>query len=143
LFFLIFAGENMAKTKTSFKKGQSGNPKGKKPGTKGLPLVIKEARKVSQAEFLRTMFHYWNLTDEQRKKESHHDLSMGQIMVRKIYEMAGEGNTIAFKEILDRLYGQTNKKIEHTMPKPVVIEDLETGKAELLASEMRNADSDN
>lgn len=132
----------MAKSSTSFEKGKSGNKKGKPRGKKGLPLVIKESRKVTQKEFLQTLFYYWNHTEAARCKDMDKDLSMGQVMIRKIFEMAGEGSTVAFKEIIDRLYGQSDKKIEVALPKPTIIENIETGKAELIAAKFEDKEDE-
>ena len=65
----------MAKTKTSFKKGQSGNPKGKRPGTRNKATLAAQALLDGEAEAL----------------------------TRKAIELAKEGDMQALRLCLDRL----------------------------------------
>ena len=65
----------MAKTKTSFKKGKSGNPKGKRPGTRNKATLAAQAILDGEAEAL----------------------------TRKAIELAKEGDMQALRLCLDRL----------------------------------------
>ncbi len=67
--------QTMTKTKTSFKKGQSGNPKGKRPGTRNKATLAAQALLDGEAEAL----------------------------TRKAIELAKEGDMQALRLCLDRL----------------------------------------
>jgi len=71
-----------------FKKGQSGNPKGKPVGTKSfstlMDTAVKEIAKVNKI----TEGEVW------------------QVLIKRGYSEAKDGNYLFFKDLLDRYYGK-------------------------------------
>ena len=82
-----------------WKKGESGNPAGKKPGTKSAKTILKK--------FLSMEKNILNpLSDE------FEDMSIAEIMHLKQIASALQGDLAAYKEILDRMEGKSVNKIE-------------------------------
>lgn len=75
-----------------WKKGQSGNPRG---SSKNIRL-IKDLKLI--------------LTDKLGAEEGQQ--SRIEAIIEKLSEMAEKGNIVAIKEILDRLYGKVDQKVQ-------------------------------
>lgn len=113
------AGKNTSGLKP-FKKGQSGNPKGRPP----LPEDVKAARKLGKAEFVRLVNDYlWINWDEAQKRLSSkkEPVSLMEQAVGNLALDAANGDRGALDLILDRLIGKTRDKMELTMPRPFII----------------------
>jgi len=79
-----------------FKKGESGNPEGKKPGTRNFSTIYKEALKKLAMK---------NGMEPDQLEED--------ILVKAL-QSSYNGNFKFFKDIHDRLHGQPVKSIDHT-----------------------------
>jgi len=89
-----------------YEKGKSGNPHGRPK----LPDELKKAKSLSQKEFTKI------LTTELYESGSL------EKMVRKLIEMACEGNLGAVSLVLDRVIGKVQEKIKHDgLRNPVII----------------------
>jgi len=88
----------MAVSGTSFKKGRSGNPKGRPSSAKGL------------SDRLRMLLHRKN-KDGKRNDEA---------FIEKALELALAGNPVAFREIWERIEGKVPQALEGT-DKPIAI----------------------
>lgn len=87
-----------------FKKGQSGNPKGKKPGTKNFATIFKMLANAKIGKDVKDP-----ITGEKRK------LTGSEMIVFKMFNMAvkGEGRIDAMKEFIDRTEGKVPDRIKH------------------------------
>jgi len=77
--------------KHEFKKGQSGNPKGRPPV---LPVLKDGVAKM--------------LSEEQK------DMTGLDALLRKLFTMGMSGNVRAIQELLDRGYGKASQFVEHS-----------------------------
>jgi hypothetical protein len=84
-----------------FKKGQSGNPKGKEKGTRNRATIFRELMEIETITFN-------PLTGKKEKMQVQDQMALKQI------EKSLEGDTPAFKECFDSLHGKLNDKVEHT-----------------------------
>ena len=89
-----------AKGSKPFKKGQSGNPKGRPEGVRNRATVINE--------MLEKMTKVSDPSDPTNRLE----LSLYEAMVLGQIKSAMEGNTRAFQEIQDTLYGKMTDKVQ-------------------------------
>ena len=71
-----------------FKKGQSGNPKGKPVGTKSFSTLMDTAVK------------------EIAKLNKISEAEVWQVLIKRGYSEAKDGNYLFFKDLLDRYYGK-------------------------------------
>src|SRR5258707_605126 len=91
----------------AFKKGQSGNPKGR-PKTKG---ALQEFRTCSYEDFIRKLQKYGAFTvDEMEVELQRTDIPMFDLMFAKVVADAATGNAVARSVILERLWGRVNYK---------------------------------
>ncbi len=82
-----------------WKKGESGNPAGKKPGTLATKTILKK--------FLSIKKNIQNpLTEE------FEDMSIAEIMHLKQIANALQGDLASYKEIIDRVEGKSINRIE-------------------------------
>jgi hypothetical protein len=103
-----------------FKPGVSGNPGGRPK----LPDDIKEARKLGQIELERVINKYIYLSrDELKAALADTATPMFEIMVASIIAQAAQkGDQVRLDFILNRVVGKVTDRIEHSTPKPFVIE---------------------
>lgn len=95
-----------------FKPGQSGNPKGKKPGTLSSKTILKRFMGIEQ-----TIQNPITGTDEK--------LTVAEILYIQQLAKARKGDLAAFKEIMDRWEGKAQQSIDHTtdgqqLPVPIL-----------------------
>jgi hypothetical protein len=95
----------MAKTSTSFKKGQGGNPKGRKP----LPADIRVARSLSYEEMCRTVIDVRNLTPEDIKKSDMEKMTVGKRAILNAYVKLDYAGIKIYE---DRLWGKAKETID-------------------------------
>lgn len=103
--------------KHEFKKGQSGNPKGRPKGSRNRSTIAREWLEVSQ--------YITNpITGEKEKLEQQ------DIMTLAIIKKARDGDVAAYKALLDSAYGQAVQtiqqeivKIERVVKKPSAADD--------------------
>jgi len=101
------------KNLTSWKPGQSGNPEGKKEGTKNTSTIIREFLDMASNK------HDYEATDKDMFKELSEELegrklTKRDIMFYKMIQKAMKGDTYTFNSLMDRLEGkptQTNRNI--------------------------------
>ena len=94
---------------TPFKPGESGNPAGKKKGTKNYKTLIRDMLEIDASDHIET--------EDREKIEAMAKVlgkhfSMRQLMVFKQYQKAIKGDTSAFNALVDREEGrpvQVNK----------------------------------
>lgn len=84
-----------------YKKGQSGNPKGRPVGSKNRSTIAKKWLQIEQK--LKNP-----LTNEVEK------MSQEDLMTLALIKKAREGDTQAYQKLLDSAYGQPLQQIEQT-----------------------------
>lgn len=86
-----------------FKKGQSGNPAGRAKGTKTRATILKEFFKIQAT-----------IEDPETKKSIKGTLEDKIVMAQLVRALTGD--TIAFREVMDSVYGKipTTANIDHT-----------------------------
>lgn len=92
-----------------FKKGQSGNPKGR-------PIcdpMIKAFKQTSYEEFIKALQKYGAMTASEVKAElSRPDATMFEIMFGSIVSRAAKGDTNARQLLIDRLWGKVKDGVD-------------------------------
>jgi hypothetical protein len=111
----------MAKSETSWKPGESGNPEGRVK----LPEDIRTAKKLNKIELERLLNLYLTLSDDEIKARlSTSETPQLEKMIASIVTKAidhGDQQRLTF--ILDRLVGKVKDEIDVTViPRPVIIE---------------------
>jgi hypothetical protein len=90
--------------KHEFKKGESGNPKGRPKGSRNRSTIAREWLEVSQ-------FITNPITGEKEKLEQQ------DIMTLAIIKKARDGDVAAYKALLDSAYGQPLQQIQQEVSK--------------------------
>lgn len=106
----------MAKTRTSFQKGQVGNPKGRKP----LPDDIKYARNMSYEDMCRTVIEVRAMTPEQVKRLDSDKEPLGKRAILNAYVKL---DYRGIKDYEDRLWGKA--KESHEVTGSYLFDDME------------------
>ncbi|WP_018622108.1 DUF5681 domain-containing protein [Spirosoma luteum] len=91
---------------TPFQPGQSGNPSGKKPGTKNRTTTVRELLELARGlpDHLKSEFpEFEKVTYEEL-------ITLAQL------NRAADGDTIAYKAVMDSAYGAPKQATEHTGP---------------------------
>jgi len=91
-----------------FKPGQSGNPKGRPKGAKGLTSLLREALERSET-----------VEDENGNKTQ---VKTSEVIIAKLLDMAKKGNQKSIQEIFDRIEGKPKQEIDHSGSIPVETE---------------------
>jgi len=91
----------MSKNLIPFKKGESGNPKGRPVGSKNRSTIAKKWLGIEQ-----------KLTNPLTKKSE--TMSQEDLMTLALIKKAREGDTQAYHKLMDSAYGQPLQQIEQT-----------------------------
>jgi hypothetical protein len=113
----------MTHNRTSFKKGQSGNPNGRPK----LPEDLKKVKLLSDAEIKRLMAAFAQMTTEDIQGFST-DLKKPvlHVLLARIYLKAIEdGDQRRLDFILDRTIGKVVEKVQDVTPRPFIMTTLE------------------
>lgn len=112
-----------------FKPGQSGNPKGKQ----ALPGDVKDARKLTKAEFERLVNKYiWLDAHAFEATAKDPDLSMFERMVGAIVSKAiVKGEPLYLDFLLQRLIGKVKDQVEVTTKPSMLIHRSDGSSVEL------------
>lgn len=84
-----------------FKKGQSGNPKGRPVGTKNRSTIVKQWLEVSQ-----------KLTNPITGEKE--NMSQEDLMTLALIKKAREGDVMAYKALMDSGYGAPTQQVDTT-----------------------------
>ncbi len=90
-------GKKQGSAKTQFKKGQSGNPKGRPKGSSSLKDIL---RRIGIEELEGT------------------DMTKDEAIMRKVYKLAFEGQPWAVQFIADRKEGKPHQSVDITEHAP-------------------------
>ena len=90
-------GKKQGSAKTQFKKGQSGNPKGRPKGSSSLNDIL---RRIGIEELEGT------------------DMTKDEAIMRKVYKLAFEGQPWAVQFIADRKEGKPHQSVDITEHAP-------------------------
>lgn len=112
-----------------FKKGQSGNPKGRKK----MPEELKYAKKLNKefVEVQLTKFLGKSVKDLDEILENSELPSMQHFISKIILIGIKEGDHVRLNFLFDRVIGKVTEKIEHKMPEPFIIEGFNGEKVEM------------
>lgn len=94
----------MAKNRTSFKKGQIANPKGRKP----LPADVRASRNMSHEELCRTVIEVRNMTYREALTIDKDLISLAKRAILNAYVKL---DYRGIKEYEDRLWGKAQEKM--------------------------------
>lgn len=83
-----------------FKPGQSGNPAGKKKGTKNTATIL---RKVWETK----------MEGKDPKTGRMRKMTVGEMAMYALAQKASKGDVVACREIMDRLDGKVAQPMEH------------------------------
>lgn len=105
-----------------FKKGQSGNPKGRTP----IPEEVKEARKFNKLEVERVLDKFLGLTRDELfiRLRDPQTAMLERIVGRIILKASKGGDHFRLDFLLNRLIGKVKEAVEHSGK--VTLEDLIT-----------------
>lgn len=103
-----------------FKKGQSGNPKGRPQ----LPSALRKIPQLTVDELKRTISGHLRETEEQLKdlRKDPTTKALDLMIISTILRAIKEGDIYRAELLFLRTLGKVTEKIEVTHPKPVVIE---------------------
>ena len=117
--------ESKAKTGHRFQKGETGNPKGRKP----LPKDIRAARSMATEEMLRAVIEVRRMTVSEVKTIDLETLPLGK---RAIISAYTKNDYKGIKDYEDRLFGKAHETVALTgedgkpiIPQKVVFEVVE------------------
>ena len=129
----------MGRERTQFKKGESGNPSGRKR----VPEHIKKASKLTQHQ-LRKELSEFLLANERQVKEIANDEEAPVIrrILAKTCLSALKGNEKCTLLLLERTVGRVRETLEIQMPTPYVVEDISSGKSIELGSKDPTIDAE-
>ena len=96
-------GKKQGSAKSQFKKGQSGNPKGRPKGSSSLKDIL---RRIGIEELEGT------------------DMTKDEAIMRKVYKLAFEGQPWAVQFIADRKEGKPSQSIAYTEKKLEPLEGI-------------------
>ena len=98
---------------SNWKKGQSGNPKGRPK----LPDEIKEARRISVEKIIEMFSKYLLMTEAEFKKVDRTNLTLLEVWFLKNIDTAmQECNHTVFDKILDRIIGRSFMGVKIELP---------------------------
>jgi len=126
--------------KGRWKKGQVTNPNGRPKTPPDLVEVAKLSRNHVKLKFTQFMAYDIEKLESilRDKKRTTFDHMIGRIVLLSIRD--GDHRRLEF--LLDRLIGKVKEQVEHSLPKPTIIENIETKKAELIAAKMEAREDD-
>ena len=113
----------------TFKKGQSGNPKGRKKKPDEVAFAQKLSKEFVQlrlTHFLRMPLDELEATLKDKTKES-----IDHFICRIIVMGIIKGDHIRLNFMFDRLIGKVKEHVEHTIPEPFIIEGFKGEKVTL------------
>lgn len=102
---------------TRFKKGQSGNPGGKRK----MDPLVKKIKETTYIEFVTSLHKYGSLTKKEITSQLlRDDISMFEIMFCQIVASAAKGDKDARNVLLDRLWGKAKEENLHAL-NPIIL----------------------
>lgn len=121
--------------KTFWKKGQSGNPKGRVK----LPEEVKEAKRLNRAsmEAALNKFLTWETDKLAEFLRDTKNPVLDMIIAKILIEAMKKGDQMRLNFLFDRLIGKVQDKVEHTLPKPTVVKLFGEDAALVLGSETK------
>jgi uncharacterized protein DUF5681 len=103
----------------TWKKGESGNPKGRPP----VPADIRAAQKLNRVALARVLDRMINYTQRELEQILMNpnsgilETAVGAILLKSIEE----ADHMRLNFILDRLIGRVKDEVEHSFPRPTII----------------------
>lgn len=129
----------MAKSKTTFKPGQSGNPNGRPK----LPEDIRKASQLTNEEFIRIANRFFSMTrGEIQETLQDPKATLLELIVGGIAAKAAKDHDHYRAEfLLQRTIGKVKDQLEVTMPKPTII-TRPSGEQVILGTEIIKKDDE-
>ena len=120
-----------------FKPGISGNPGGRKK----LPAEVKEAKNLTNNQMILILNKLMFMTDyDVSRVLNDPKTSKFERIVAKILDKADQqGDSMRLDFLLNRTIGKVTEKVQHTLPRPMVIQRSD-GSQTILTSEMPEED---
>lgn len=114
------ATQRMPPIETRFKKGQSGNPKGKIAGTKNRATIARKVLEMRGALPEEAMKKLKNLFPDIKN-----DMTIEELMtIKMVGEAITKGDTQAYKVVMDSGYGSPSQAITGDNGGPVQFEEV-------------------
>ena len=113
----------------AFKKGQSGNPKGREP----YPFELANAAKLTKSQVETALSKFMWLSKEEVKEyiEKPDTIAMDVLLGRIMLKAISSGDHMRMEFFFNRLIGKVQDKVEHSMPSPVIIKRKDGTEIEL------------
>jgi hypothetical protein len=108
---------------TKFKKGRSGNPGGRPK----LPPDVREAKNLTQQQLILILNKLMFMTDfEIKQLLNDPKTNKFERIVGRILDKADlHGDSVRLEFLLNRTIGKVTEKVQHTLPRPVIIKRLD------------------
>lgn len=104
-----------------FKKGQSGNPSGRKP----TPPELKYVEKLTKENVCLTISKYCNMSSFELNILNTDELkAFDVVIVNALRTAAEDGDMQKLEYLLNRAVGKVKDQIDHTVIRPTIIERL-------------------
>lgn len=121
-----------------FKPGESGNPGGRPK----LPADVKEAKKLTTNKLILTLNKLLFMTDHEILKviRDPKAFKIEKIVARILQKADQQGDASRLNFLLDRTIGKVTEKVQHTLPRPVIVNKSDGSQMILGAESTEEAD---
>lgn len=123
----------MAKSSTSFKPGQSGNPTGAGAGRPPHPPEINAGNQLTKASFNATLNKYLhcNAADLELIVTDPKIPVIDMVVCKILLESGNKGDHVRLNFLIERLLGKVKEEVEISLPKPTIIQRSDGTEIEL------------
>ena len=113
-----------------FEPGKSGNPSGRPP----LPEFIKERKRLTTAKFIDALHDLCDVATEVIDEISDNKELPIKFSIMANWLKSARISDAERQTLFNRLFGKVTEKVEVSLPKPTIIENIETGESTVLGA---------